>query len=84
MIDFTTYTYVCGGATIYLIYKQLLLKLASFLVLSVEITIIMPLYVTSFYSQFIRYRNRPGSKRQISYDLTYKWNLINKTNKRAK
>ena len=28
--------------------------------------------------------NKPGSKRQIPYDLTYKWNLINKTNKRAK
>ena len=25
--------------------------------------------------------NKPGSKRQIPYDLTYKWNLINKTNK---
>ena len=23
-------------------------------------------------------------KRQIPYDLTYKWNLINKTNKQAK
>ena len=28
--------------------------------------------------------NKPGSKRQIAYDLTYKWNLINKTNKQAK
>ena len=27
---------------------------------------------------------KPGSKRQIPYDLTYKWNLINKTNKQAK
>ena len=26
----------------------------------------------------------PGGERQISYDLTYKWNLINKTNKQAK
>ena len=25
----------------------------------------------------------PGGKRQIPYDLTYKWNLINKTNKQA-
>ena len=25
--------------------------------------------------------NKPGGERQISYDLTYKWNLINKTNK---
>ena len=25
--------------------------------------------------------NKPGSKRQIPYDLTYKWNLINKKNK---
>ena len=24
---------------------------------------------------------KPGSGRPISYDLTYKWNLINKTNK---
>ena len=28
--------------------------------------------------------NKPGSERQIPYDLTYKWNLINKTNKQAK
>ena len=28
--------------------------------------------------------NKPDSKRQIPYDLTYKWNLINKTNKQAK
>ena len=28
--------------------------------------------------------NKAGSERQISYDLTYKWNLINKTNKLAK
>ena len=28
--------------------------------------------------------NEPGSERQIPYDLTYKWNLINKTNKQAK
>ena len=28
--------------------------------------------------------NKPGGKRQIPYDLTYKWNLINKTNKQAK
>ena len=28
-------------------------------------------------------RNKPGSERQIPYDLTYKWNLINKTNKQA-
>ena len=26
-------------------------------------------------------RNKPGGERQIPYDLTYKWNLINKTNK---
>ena len=25
--------------------------------------------------------NKPGDERQIPYDLTYKWNLINKTNK---
>ena len=25
--------------------------------------------------------NNPGSERQIPYDLTYKWNLMNKTNK---
>ena len=28
--------------------------------------------------------NKPGSERQIPYDLTYKWNLINKTNNQAK
>ena len=28
--------------------------------------------------------NKPGSKRQIPYDLTYKWNLINKKNKQVK
>ena len=28
--------------------------------------------------------NKPGSERQIPYDLTYKWNLINKTGKKAK
>ena len=26
---------------------------------------------------------KPGSKRQLPYDLTYRWNLINKTNKKA-
>ena len=25
--------------------------------------------------------NKPGSERQIPYDLTYKWNVINKTSK---
>ena len=29
-------------------------------------------------------RNKPGGDRQIPYDLTYKWHLINKTNKQAK
>ena len=28
--------------------------------------------------------NKLGSERQIPYDLTYKWNLINKANKQAK
>ena len=28
--------------------------------------------------------NKTGAERQIAYDLTYKWNLINKTNKQAK
>ena len=28
--------------------------------------------------------NKPGGERQIPYALTYKWNLINKTNKQAK
>ena len=28
--------------------------------------------------------SKPGSERQIPNDLTYKWNLINKTNKQAK
>ena len=26
-------------------------------------------------------RNKPSGERQILYDLTYKWNLINKTSK---
>ena len=28
--------------------------------------------------------NKPGSERQIPYNLIYKWNLNNKTNKQAK
>ena len=28
--------------------------------------------------------NKPGSQRQIPYDLACKWNLINKTNMQAK
>ena len=28
--------------------------------------------------------NKPGGERKIPYDLTYTWNLINKTNKQAK
>ena len=28
--------------------------------------------------------SKPGGERQIPYDLTDKWNLINKTNKQAK
>ena len=28
--------------------------------------------------------NKPGGERQIPYDLTNKWNLINKTNKQVK
>ena len=28
--------------------------------------------------------NKPGGERQIPYDLTFKWNLINKTKKQAK
>ena len=28
--------------------------------------------------------NKPGGEGQIPCDLTYKWNLINKTNKQAK
>ena len=28
--------------------------------------------------------NKPGSERQIPYDFTCKWNLINKRNKQAK
>ena len=27
---------------------------------------------------------KPGSEGQIPYDLTFKWNLINKTNKQGK
>ena len=29
-------------------------------------------------------QNKPGSERQIPYDLTFNRNLINKTNKQAK
>ena len=29
-------------------------------------------------------RNKPDGEGQIPYDLTCKWNLINKTNKQAK
>ena len=29
-------------------------------------------------------QNKPGSERQIPYDLTFNKNLINKTNKQAK
>ena len=28
--------------------------------------------------------NKPGGEGQIPYDLTYKWNLMNKTNKQAR
>ena len=28
--------------------------------------------------------NKPGGEKQIPYDLTFKWNLISKTNKQAK
>ena len=28
--------------------------------------------------------DNPGGERQISYDLTYKWDLIHETNKQAK
>ena len=28
--------------------------------------------------------NKPGGEWQIPYDITYKWNIINKTNKQAK
>ena len=28
--------------------------------------------------------NKPGGERQIPYDLTYKWNLIEKANKQTK
>ena len=29
-------------------------------------------------------RSKSGSERQMPYDLTYKWNIINKTNTQAK
>ena len=29
-------------------------------------------------------KEKPDHERKIPYDLTYKWNLINKTNKQAK
>ena len=28
--------------------------------------------------------NKPGSERQIPYDLTYKWNIINNNNEQIK
>ena len=28
--------------------------------------------------------NKPGGERQIPYDLTYKWNLINNNNNKKK
>ena len=28
--------------------------------------------------------NKPGGERQMPYELTYKWNLINQTNNQAK
>ena len=28
--------------------------------------------------------NKPGGETQIPYDLTYRWNLINRTNEQAK
>ena len=28
--------------------------------------------------------SKPGGETQVPYDLTYKWNLINKTNKQTK
>ena len=27
-------------------------------------------------------RNKPGGERQILYDLTYKWNIVNKRSKK--
>ena len=33
-----------------------------------------------YYAKWIK----PGGEGQIPYDLTYKWNLINRTNKQAK
>ena len=29
-------------------------------------------------------QNKPGGERQIPYDLTFNWNLINKTNSQEK
>ena len=47
-------------------------------------------YVTTFHNSMYgtgeHYSkwNKPGGERQILYDLTCKWNLINKTNKQVK
>ena len=32
----------------------------------------------------IMLRNKPGGERQIPYDLTFNWSLINETSKQAK
>ena len=37
-----------------------------------------------FATAWMELENKPGGKREMPYDLTYKWNLINKKNKQAK
>ena len=39
---------------------------------------------SSFVTAWVYLESVMLSKRKIPYDLTYKWNLINKTNKQAK
>ena len=40
---------------------------------------------TSFTTAWMELESiKPGGERQIPYDLTYKWNLMDKTNKKAK
>ena len=42
---------------------------------------LLPFMPTWMELESIMLSSKPGSERQILYDLTYKWKLINKTNK---
>ena len=41
----------------------------------------MEYYTAERKKELLPFGNEPGCERQILYDLIYKWNLINKTNK---